>query len=97
MPFRLGEMAGKAQTMLKKVLDAFVSLDNAAAHEVCAADGEIDAIKRDISQRIKKAVMENPDSLEYSFRLRYHRLRARQRELPGVVERRGEDRACLIR
>ena len=32
MPFRLGEMAGKAQTMLKKVLDAFVSLDNAAAH-----------------------------------------------------------------
>jgi len=33
-PFRLGEMADKAQAMLKKVLDAFVNLNEAAAHEV---------------------------------------------------------------
>lgn len=61
IPMRLGEMADKAQAMLKKVLDAFVNMDEPGAHEVCAADSEIDAIKRDISQQVKKAITQNPD------------------------------------
>ena len=64
MPFRLGEMADKAQAMLKKVLDAFVNLNDTAAREVCAADSEIDAINRDIFQQIKKAVTQNPALFE---------------------------------
>lgn len=60
IPFHLGEMADKAQAMLKKVLDAFVNLNDEAAHQVCAADSEIDAINRDIFQQVKKAVTQNP-------------------------------------
>jgi len=40
--FRLGLMAEKARAMLKQALDAFVTLDGAAARAVCAADGEVD-------------------------------------------------------
>lgn len=64
LPLRLGEMADKAQGMLKKVLDAFVSLSDAAAHEVCLADSEIDAINRDIFEQVKKAVARQPDLFE---------------------------------
>ena len=64
MPLRLGEMADKVQLMLRKVLDAFVNLNGVAAHEVCAADSEIDAINRDIFQQVKKAVMQNPAMFE---------------------------------
>jgi len=60
IPFRLGEMADKAQAMLKKVLDAFVNLNETAAREVCASDREIDVIKKDTFQRVKNAVMQNP-------------------------------------
>ena len=64
IPFRLGEMADKAQAMLKKVLDAFVNLNDGAAHEVRVADSEIDAINRDIFLQVKKAVTENPALFE---------------------------------
>jgi phosphate transport system protein len=64
IPFRLGEMADKAQAMLKKVLDAFVNLNDAAAHEVCMADSEIDAMNRGILEQVKKAVAQNPALLE---------------------------------
>jgi phosphate transport system protein len=60
IPFRLGEMAEKAQAMLKKVLDAFVALDVASAREVCAGDGEIDAINRDVARQVKHAITQNP-------------------------------------
>jgi len=59
IPFRLGTMADKAQTMLKNVLDAFVNLDEAAARAVCAADGEIDSIHLEIFQQAKTAVTGN--------------------------------------
>jgi len=57
--FRLGTMADKAQAMLKNVLDAFVNLDEAAARAVCAADGEINAIHREIFQQVEAAVTGN--------------------------------------
>ncbi len=61
MPFRLGDMAGKAQLMLKKVLDAFINQNEAAAHEVCAADHEIDRIKDEIFQQTKTAMAQRPE------------------------------------
>jgi phosphate transport system protein len=61
---RLGEMADKTQSMLRDVLDAFVNLDDTAAHEVCAADSEIDAINQAIFQHARKAVMGNPALFE---------------------------------
>jgi len=64
IPFRLGEMADKAQAMLKKVLDAFVNLNGAAAHEVCMADSEIDTMNRGIFEQVKKAVAQNPALFE---------------------------------
>jgi len=63
-PFRLGEMADKAQAMLRKVLDAFVNLNSAAAREVCAADGEIDEINRETSRQVRKAVAHDPALLD---------------------------------
>lgn len=64
IPFRLGEMADKAQAMLKNVLDAFVNLNDAAAHTVCSADAEIDSINRENFAQVKKAVMQNPALFE---------------------------------
>jgi len=53
-------MGVKAQAMLKKALDAFVNLDTEAAHEVCAADGEVNGIKRAVFKQVRQAVMETP-------------------------------------
>lgn len=64
IPFRLGHMADRAQAMLKKVLDAFVNLNEAAAREVCASDSEIDEIHREIFQQVKEAVTRNPQMFE---------------------------------
>jgi phosphate transport system protein len=64
VPFRLGEMADKAQAMLKNVLDAFVNLSSAAARDVCAADSAIDAINREIFEQVRKAVAQSPDLFE---------------------------------
>lgn len=60
IPFRLDEMGVKAQAMLKQALDAFVNLDVKAAHEVCAADGEVNGIKRAVFKQVRLAVMDSP-------------------------------------
>jgi phosphate transport system protein len=59
IPLRLGTMADKTQAMLKNVLNAFVNLDETEARAVCAADGEIDSIHREIFQQVKTAVAGN--------------------------------------
>lgn len=64
IPFRLEQMADKSQGMLKKVLDAFVTLDESAAREVCAADSEIDNMNQEIFQQVKEAIMKNPRLFE---------------------------------
>ncbi len=60
MPFRLDEMGGKVQLMLKMALDSFVSLNTIAAHEVCAIDGEVDSLNRDTMRQVRKGVLEDP-------------------------------------
>lgn len=64
IPFRLEQMADKSQGLLKKVLDAFVNLDEPAAREVCAADSEIDNMNQEIFQQVKEAIMKNPQLFE---------------------------------
>jgi phosphate transport system protein len=64
IPLRLGEMADKAQAMLKQVLDAFVNLNAAAARQVCAADREIDELNRDIGRHAKAAIARTPAQFE---------------------------------
>jgi phosphate transport system protein len=60
IPVRLEQMADKTEGLLKKVLDAFVNLDETAAREVCAADQDIDAMNQEIFQQVKEAIIKNP-------------------------------------
>lgn len=64
VPPRLGLMADKVQAMLKKVLDAFVNMNEVAAREVCADDDEINSINREIFQQVEQAVMREPKRFE---------------------------------
>ena len=64
IPFRLEQMADKSQGLLKKVLDAFVNLDEPAARAVCAADSEIDDMNKEIFQQVKEAIARNPRLFE---------------------------------
>jgi phosphate transport system protein len=64
VPFRLGEMADKAQRMLSEVLDAFVNLSDASARKVCASDTEVDDINRQIFDQVMLAVERKPHNLE---------------------------------
>ena len=75
IPFRIDEMGAKVEAMLKKALDAFVSLNTAAAHDVCALDGEINVLKRETYRQVRLAVMEVPwnfDALMQMMHLARH-------------------------
>ena len=69
IPLQLGEMAAKSQQMLKKVLDAFVSEDVAAAREIRLVDSELDAMNRATSARIKAEIPRSPAVLEPLLKL----------------------------
>ena len=62
--FSLNEMSGKAQMMLKKSLDAFVNQNSAAAKAVCAADYEVDLLKKEINRQVLAAIRRQPDRWE---------------------------------
>ncbi len=57
-------MAEKSRIMLRKSLDALMHMDGSLAYKVCAADDEVDAIKREIYNRIREQIRTNPDLLE---------------------------------
>lgn len=62
-------MAEKAQQMLHKSLDAFVSLDSELAHQVIAMDDEVDQLEEKAYDEIKQAMEDNPDCLSYLINL----------------------------
>jgi len=64
IPFDFDVMAAKAQTMLRKSIDALVNMDCDLANEVCAMDDEVDAMNREMYDQVKKGVRENPDNIE---------------------------------
>jgi phosphate transport system protein len=57
----LRPMAAKAQSMVKRALDAFVNGDNALAHTVRKDDDEVDLIRREFQQRALARVCNDPE------------------------------------
>ena len=69
MFFDYSAMGEKAQTMLKLSLDALVKMDYDQAFIVVVMDDEVDAIKEQAYDRIKKAMGEHPDKIGYLINL----------------------------
>lgn len=61
VPQELTEMAGIAQSMLKKSLDALVALDTELAQQVRATDDEVDDIHRHIYEIVEQRIIKHPE------------------------------------
>jgi phosphate transport system protein len=59
--FDYSTMAEQTEAMLRMSLDALVNLDVDMAFKVITLDDEVDAIKKDAYDRIKKTIKVNPD------------------------------------
>lgn len=64
LPYDLGEMSEKTQAMLRKSLDALMSLDAALAHQVCVSDDDVDEINRQMFGYIQTAIQRTPDQVQ---------------------------------
>ncbi len=62
-------MAEKAATMLRLSLDALVNLDRDLAFKVLTLDDEVDLMHREIYDRIKEVMSQNPDYVGYLINL----------------------------
>ena len=62
-------MGEKVQDMLKMSLDALVNMDYDIAYSVVMRDDEVDQIKVDAYDRIKKAMSKHPDKIGYLINL----------------------------
>jgi len=62
-------MAEKAATMLRLSLDALVNLDQDLAFKVLTLDDEVDLMHREIYDRIKEVMSQNPDYVGYLINL----------------------------
>jgi phosphate transport system protein len=67
--FDYSSMGEKAQAMLKMSLDALIHLDYDRAFEVVIMDDQVDKIKREAYDKIKKAMGDNPDKIGYLINL----------------------------
>jgi phosphate transport system protein len=65
----LPRMAEKAQRMVKDALDAFVNRDTALARDVCARDGEVDALKEQIFRELLTYMLADPKTITRAIRL----------------------------
>jgi phosphate transport system protein len=65
LPFDFGEMAQKAQAMLKQSLDALVNMDAELGQQVCAADDEVDLLNRKMYDRVQERICAQPEHVEY--------------------------------
>ena len=64
IPEQISMLADKTGTMLKKCLDALVTLDEKLAAEVCALDDEVDAIHSEMYDFIKKEIIRTPGHID---------------------------------
>jgi phosphate transport system protein len=69
VPFEYSVMAEKTEAMLRKSLDALVNLDADLAYKVCLSDDEVDDINRDIYDKVKAAIQEQPGRVGYLINL----------------------------
>jgi phosphate transport system protein len=67
--FDYSSMGEKAQAMLKMSLDALSNLDYDLAFKVVMMDDEVDKIKSEAYDKIKKAIGKNPDKIGYLINL----------------------------
>ncbi len=64
IPFDFAGLAQKAQAMLRDSLDALVNLDADLAHEVLAADDEVDDINREMYRLVQEGIRSHPEHVE---------------------------------
>lgn len=69
LSFDFSVMAEKAATMLRLSLDALVNLDLDLAFKVLTLDDEVDQMHREIYDRIKEVMSQNPDYVGYLINL----------------------------
>ncbi|MFA5293315.1 MAG: phosphate signaling complex protein PhoU [Phycisphaerae bacterium] len=62
--FDFGNMAGVAQEMLKKSLDALVNMSPRLAQEVCSTDNVIDDMNRQMYLKVQKAILAHPEQID---------------------------------
>jgi phosphate transport system protein len=67
--FDFKRMGEKVQSMLRKSLDALVSMEPEIALEVLKSDDEIDAIHRQMYEQIKAEIALRPDKVDYFIQL----------------------------
>lgn len=60
-PFNFPVMSKKVKMMLKKSLDSLVNMDSGMARDVSAMDDEVDEIHRQMYDRIRVSLQENPE------------------------------------
>lgn len=61
---KLPAMCEKAVVMLKNCLDSLVNMDSKLALSVCAADDDVDALYREIFEKVKTGIIEHPDTID---------------------------------
>lgn len=64
LPFNFDGMAAKTRDMLDKSLNALVNRDVEAAKAVCLADDEVDAINREVYEKVESAIRKHPDHIK---------------------------------
>jgi phosphate transport system protein len=60
VPFDFNAMAEKTQWMVTESLDSLVDMDCKRAHQVCAADDEVDAFNRKMYKQVEASVVAHP-------------------------------------
>jgi phosphate transport system protein len=64
IPYDLQGLAEKTSWMLRSSLDSLVKLDTVMAHQVCAADDEVDDINRQMYDLVKNAIKARPEHVD---------------------------------
>lgn len=64
MDFDFAEMAAKAQSMVRRSIDALVNRDVALARQVCADDDELDAMRHDLHERAPHRMEQTPEQAD---------------------------------
>ncbi len=68
IPFDFDNMSEKTQTMLRKSLDAMIRMDEQLAREVIVSDEEVDAINRQMYQKVYQEIKKTPERVEVMIR-----------------------------
>jgi phosphate transport system protein len=64
VPFDFPKMAQIAQSMLHKSLDSLVNLDTVLANQVIAQDDSLDAMNREMYDKVQQQILKRPDQIE---------------------------------